>query len=281
MGLGLVVSMVVLLLVPCLLRAQTPVRLIQRQSFAAAPGGGAGALPEAPSPVWAQKEVAAEAGCGAGVGVNGEPCAARANMYSRFLDSAAPTRLTVRQKGTLALRNLVDAGNLATIAGGAAFSSMTESRTAYGRGVTGFAYSFGVGLLGDATGEFFGTFAIPSLTHEDPHYHRMPHGTAGRRVWHAVSRTVMAQSDDGHSMVNYATLGTYPITAEISNLYVPGIHGNGPSTVARILTGYATDPIDNLITEFLPDAARHIHVHVVFAQQLLNRLSADQYPTLP
>ena len=43
------------------------------------------------------------------------------------------------------------------------------------------------------------------------------------------------------------------------------------------MTGYATDPIDNLITEFLPDIARHIHVRVIFAQRIVNQVSSDQY----
>ena len=76
-------------------------------------------------------------------------------------------------------------------------------------------------------------------------------------------------------MLNYSTLLTYPISAEISNLYVPGVHGNGPSTVKRIVTGLASDPIDNLITEFLPDFAKRVHIRVVFVQQILTNVSAE------
>ena len=78
-------------------------------------------------------------------------------------------------------------------------------------------------------------------------------------------------------MPNYDTLLTYPISAEISNLYVPGVHGNGPSTVARIMTGFATDPIDNLISEFLPDVARRVHVRVIFVQRIMNQVGGDEY----
>lgn len=113
--------------------------------------------------------------------------------------------------------------------------------------------------------------------HEDPRYRRLPHASVPRRFLHALSRTIIAQSDDGKSMPNYATLLTNPICAEISNLYVPGVNGNGPSTVARIMTGYATDPIDNLITEFLPDVASHIHVHGIFVQRIPNKIATGQY----
>jgi hypothetical protein len=43
------------------------------------------------------------------------------------------------------------------------------------------------------------------------------------------------------------------------------------------MTGYATDPVDNLITEFLPDVAKRIHVRVIFVQRVLNEVSSDQY----
>ncbi len=72
-------------------------------------------------------------------------------------------------------------------------------------------------------------------------------------------------------MPNYAVLLTYPISAEISNLYVPGIQSNAASTGKRILTGYALDPINNLLTEFLPDIASRIHVRVIVVQRILNQ----------
>ncbi len=80
----------------------------------------------------------------------------------------------------------------------------------------------------------------------------MPHAKLTKRILYSLSRTVVSRSDSGRSMPNYATLLTYPIDAEIDNLYVPGIHPDGPSTVARIFTGYALDPANNLLNEFPP-----------------------------
>jgi hypothetical protein len=211
-----------------------------------------------------------------------EPCSgSQPGFYSRFVDSPEPIPLTGLQKAHLALRNVIDPGGLATLGSSSAFTILTNSHTAYGPGVRGLGRAFGVGLVQDATGQFFGTWAIPALTRQDPRYHRMPHAPVTRRFVHAVSHTILAQHDDGRPMLNLSALGTYPITAEISNLYIPGIHGNGPSTAARILTGYATDPVDNLISEFLPDVARHIQIHLIFTQHLLNQLSSDQSPAVP
>ncbi len=203
-----------------------------------------------------------------------------AQTLARFLDSLASAPLTPAEKGFLALRNFDDPANLGTITHTAAFTVATNSHNPCGPGWKGFGRNIGYSLTQDATVEFFGTFLVPSLTHEDPHYHRDPNASVPRRILHAVSRTVVAQSDTGALMPNFATLAVYPIGAELANLYVPGIQTDGRSTAERILTGYATDPIDNLITEFLPDVARRVHVRVIFAQRVLNQVSSEQF-TLP
>jgi hypothetical protein len=199
------------------------------------------------------------------------------NPLKRFLDTTAPLPLTPEQKAHLAIKGLTSWGNLITITGTAAYTIGTDAHTAYGPGLKGFGRNTGYSLLQDTTGTFFGTFLIPSLAHEDPRYRRMPHAKIGRRFLHAISWTIIAHSDYGKTMPNYANLLTNPICAEISNLYVPGVNGNGPSTVERILAGYETDPVDSLITEFLPDVASHIHVHDIFVQRILNKIATGQY----
>ena len=196
--------------------------------------------------------------------------------YQRFLNSPGSFPLTPRQKGLLAIHDVVDPGNLFTITANAAFTIGLDPDTGYGPGWKGFGRDIGYTLVQDATGEFVSTFALDSLFHEDPHYHRSPQATVPRRFLHAISHTVRSQHDDGTPMVNISTLLTYPISAEISNLYVPGVHGNGPSTVERVAIGLASNPIDDLITEFLPDFAKRVHIRVIFVQQILNNIASGQ-----
>jgi hypothetical protein len=204
------------------------------------------------------------------------PCSELLNPYQRFLDTSIVIPLTPRQKGYLAIHNLTSPANLLTIVALSGFTIGIDSHTAYGPGWKGFGKNAGVSLLQDATGEFFGAFLIPSLVHQDPRYYRMPKASIPRRIGHALSRTFVANNDDGSLMPNYATLLTYPINAELSNMYVPGIHSDAPSTVARIATGLATDPANNLITEFLPDVAKHISIRIIFVQRILNQVASQQ-----
>jgi hypothetical protein len=203
-----------------------------------------------------------------------KPCTELIYPYQRFLTSNIVIPMTWQQKGYLALHDLTDPANFGTILGISAITVGANSHSAYGPGLKGFGKSVGVSLLQDATAQFFGAFAIPVIAHQDPRYFRMPHAPFTKRVLYSISRTVVSRSDSGRSMPNYATLLNYPIGAEIANLYVPGIHPDGASTVARIFTGYALDPANNLLNEFLPDVASHVNVRIIFVQRILNNIAS-------
>lgn len=203
-----------------------------------------------------------------------KPCTELIYPYQRFLTNNIVIPMTWQQKGYLALHDLADPGNVGTILGISAITIGADSHSAYGPGLKGFGKIVGVSLLQDATAQFFGAFAIPVIAHQDPRYFRMPHAPVPKRILYSLSRTIISRSDSGHSIPNYGTLLSYPISAEIDNLYVPGIHPDGPSTVARVFTGYGLDPVNNLLNEFLPDVAARVHVRVIFVQRILNNVAS-------
>jgi hypothetical protein len=195
--------------------------------------------------------------------------------YQRFLDTNIAVPLNWKQKGYLAAHFTTDPSALGTVVGISAISTAADSHSAYGPGLKGFGKLAGISVLQNATAEFFGTFAVPSLTHQDPRYYRMPQKPFGKRLLYAASRSYISRSDDGRTIPNYGTLAAYPIVAELSNLYVPGIQSDGASTAERILTGLALDPVNNIVNEFLPDLASRVHVRIIFVQQILNNIAAS------
>ncbi len=203
-----------------------------------------------------------------------QPC--RRRRYRRFINTPDVQPLSVRQKAQLAGRDIIDPFNLLTIAFISAFDVGTNAHSAYGPGMRGFARNAGYSLVQDASGEIIGTFAISSIAHEDPRYHRLGYGTKTHRLWHAIEHTYVSSHDSGKRMPNYETLLGYPICAELSNLYVPGVADDAKSTGARIGIGLASNPADDLVAEFLPDVAAHIHLRVVFVQRILNRMATGQ-----
>ncbi len=195
----------------------------------------------------------------------------------QFIVEPGPIKaLTPSQKAVLAGKGVIDPFNLITIVGFSGVSVAANAHSAYGPGFKGWGRLIGYSLVEDIQGETTGTFLIPVLAHEDPRYHRLPGHPFPQRLLHAVVHTAVSQGDDGHIMPNYATLINYPLSAEISNLYVPGVATNAPSTAKRIALGYATDPVGAIVAEFLPDVAKRIHIHILFAQQILNQIALGQ-----
>jgi hypothetical protein len=210
------------------------------------------------------------------------PCSPPATYwFARFLTGPEVKPLTPQEKARLAVRNVIDPFNAITILGTSAISVGADAHSAYGPGMAGFGRSVGVSYTQDITGEFFSTFLIPSLVHQDPHYHRMPKATIQRRIFHAITQVAWTQGDNGEGMLNYADLVGAAIEDEVGNLYVPGRETNLPASASRYGIGLATAPIDNFVSEFLPDVARHIHVQIVVIQQIINQVAKTDTPATP
>jgi hypothetical protein len=198
------------------------------------------------------------------------------DWYMRFEDGPQVKPMTPKEKGWLAARNVIDPFNVMTILGISAISVAADSHSAYGPGFPGWGRYVGVSFSENVTSEFFGTFLICSIAHQDPHYHRMPNASYAKRILHAADQVVWTQGDNGKGMLNYSNLVGAGIDDEIGNLYVPGRRTNAAATAQRYGITLATDPIDNFITEFLPDVARRIHVQVVIVQRIIDQIATDR-----
>lgn len=187
--------------------------------------------------------------------------------------------LSSNEKGVLAFHAVADPFNALTIGFFSGISVASDAHSAYGPGFAGWGRLSGYSFVEDAQLEFTGTYLLPTIFHEDPRYHRMPGAPVRRRIEHALIHGFISQHDDGSVMPNYTTLINYPLSDEISNLYVPGLGTNLPSTTKRVLLGYATEPVGPLLAEFLPDVAKRVHIHIIFAQQLLNQLALGSAPS--
>ncbi len=200
------------------------------------------------------------------------------NWYARFVTGPEVKPFTPREKARLAVRNLLDPFNLLTIAGDAGIAVGANAHSGYGPGMTGWGRYVGVSFTQDMTGEFFGTFLIPSLVHQDPHYHRMPYATVRRRVFHCIAQIAWTQGDNRRGMLNYANIVGFAIDGGVSDLYVPGQQTQFSASAKRYAIAFATAPIDNFVTEFLPDVARHIHVQVVVIQRIIDQVARTENP---
>ena len=196
----------------------------------------------------------------------------------RFTNGPQVKPMTPKEKYWLAARNVVDPFNAVTILGSSAIAVGANAHSAYGPGMTGFARYVGVSYSQDITLEFFSTFLIPSIVHQDPHYHRMPHASIPRRIRHAIVQVEWTLGDNGKGMVNYGDLVGFAIEDEFGNFYVPGQKTNLPASAERYGISLGTAPIENFVIEFLPDVARRMHVRVVLFQWIINQVAKTSGP---
>lgn len=195
------------------------------------------------------------------------------NWYDRFLSVPNVKPMTPAEKAHLAAHNVLDPFNSLTILAMSAISVGSDAHSPYGPGMRGYGKDVGTSYTQDMTGEFFGTFLIPSLVHQDPHYHRMPHASIPRRIGHTLAQVVWTQGDNGRGMVNDSNLIGFAIDDAIGNAYLPGRDTRFRASASRYGVALALAPEDNLITEFLPDLARRIHVQQVFLRRIVNQIA--------
>ena len=155
-------------------------------------------------------------------------------------------------------------------------SVAVDPHSAYGPGLKGFGKNAGVSLLQDATVEFFGTFAIPAIVHQDPRYYRMPDRPFKKRLIYSISRTVISrQRLTASPCPTTAPCWTTPSTPNSATSTCRVSSPTAPLPSKRVLFGYALDPVNNILNEFLPDVAKHVHVRIIFIQRILNNIAAS------
>jgi len=203
-------------------------------------------------------------------------CQETSGDFDDYLKQNALHLYTPHELGRLAFRGVTDPFNLLTIGGTSALSVASDADSPYGPGVKGWAKFSGVTLTEDMTGEFFGTFLIPSIDHQDPHYHRLPNASLQRRIAHCIYQVFWTEGDTGKSGLNYSTIVGIPIDEAIDITYVPYQRTGWGASAERVASAWYTAPIGNFVTEFVPDVARHVNLHVVLLQSIINQVALEE-----
>src|SRR5216683_484940 len=126
----------------------------------------------------------------------------RSVFFPNIATSVGP--LSSKQKFELFADETVAPSRFLSSAAGAGISQARNSRAGYGQEAGGYGKRFGSSMATAAANNFFGTFVISSLLHRDPRYFATLHGGAGHRIGYALSRIVVARTDDGKDSANCA-----------------------------------------------------------------------------
>jgi hypothetical protein len=162
------------------------------------------------------------------------------------------TKVRVICKGTL------DPFPVAAYALQAGVSQATGTHAGYGQGVAGYGKRFGAALLDGTSARFFGTYAFPSLLHQDPRYFRKGEGSAGSRARYSITRGFVTRSDSGKSQPNWSNLFGKFTAAGLSNLYYPAQDRGADLTLTRVAISLSYQTLGNLAIEFWPEIHKKV-----------------------
>lgn len=164
--------------------------------------------------------------------------------------------LSVKDKFALFVQDSLDPVTFLAAGFDAGLDQAQNTDRSYGQGAQGYARRFGAEFAGQASSRFFKDFAYPSIFSEDPRYYRVIHGSAGRRLLHALEHVVVAQRDNGNRMFNFSEwLGTAS-TVVLSNTYHPDNHRGFSSAAQRVAYSFLQDMGFDVLREFWPDISR-------------------------
>ncbi len=183
--------------------------------------------------------------------------------------------LGVSGKFRLALANVSDPFSVMITAMDSEFGNATGPASPLARGADGFGERFGVSIAGQATSEFFSTFLISSIFRQDPHYHQDPDAPTKSRIGHALSYVVATRSDSGKRMFNFAEFLGTASSSVLEGSFHPEWKRTPGASAQRIVISIGSDAAWNLMTEFLPDVARHVNPKFILLRRLAEKAAAQ------
>src|SRR5229473_7369488 len=168
--------------------------------------------------------------------------------------------LSSKQKFELFADESVAPSRFLSSAAGAGISQARNSLDGYGQGMGGYGKRFGSSMATASANNFFGTFLISSLLDRDPRYFVTLHGGPGHRIGYALSRIVVARTDEGKNAANWAgMLG--PLLAEsLASSYLPVKEQTAGRTFQRYGIRIGLNTAGNALREYWPTIFRNLRI---------------------
>lgn len=178
-----------------------------------------------------------------------------------FPDLAVDTKpLTTEQKFGLFVRNSVSIFNIVGSGIAAGISQARDTQAGYGQGAEGYFKRFGASMTYGASSNFFGTFLIASMLHEDPRYFVKDSGGFRERARYAATRVIVTRSDRGGHVINWAGILGPLGGAALANTYLPADSKGVGNTLSRWGVTLAVSAGTNLLREYWPTINRRLRL---------------------
>ena len=177
-----------------------------------------------------------------------------------FPDIASSTeRLSTGRKFELFVDNSLSVHTLTWAAVGSSVAQADNSPTGRGQGWDGYTKRFGSSMARQASSNFFGTFLLASVLHQDPRFYPEIKPRLGHAMKYSGERVFVTRHDDGRDVVNWSGLAG-PLLAEgLANVYWPERNRSVGDTFLRYGLDLATRTGGNMLREYWPVFYGKIH----------------------
>jgi hypothetical protein len=169
-------------------------------------------------------------------------------------------RLGPRQKLELAVDETVAPSRFLGSAFTAGIGQARNALPGYGQGWGGYGKRFGSSVASNASSHLFGTFLVPSMTHQDPRYFVKLYGTAGQRLGYAVRRVIVARTDTGGEAFNWSTVVGGLLAEALANSYLPSDERTTGKTFSRFGFRIGFGALDYVVKEYWPTIFRSLRI---------------------
>lgn len=160
--------------------------------------------------------------------------------------------LSTGGKFKLFATNSISLSALAGSALGAGIGQAEDSPHGYGQGGEGYAKRFGASMARNASSNFFGTFLLASMLHQDPRFFPQRDPTFGGSIKYSATRVFVTRNDDGKDGANWSGL-LGPLMAEgLANTYLPEDERTVGKTFERYGSDLASRVGSNLLRNYWP-----------------------------
>jgi hypothetical protein len=158
----------------------------------------------------------------------------------------------------LAANNSISFGTIGSSLIGAGFGQAIDSPSGYGQGTSGYGKRFGSSLARSASENFFGTFLLASVLHQDPRFYVKQNLGFKQAVKYSAVRMLYTRSDSGGRVINYSGL-LGPLAGEaLANAYWPEQDRSVGSTFTRYAGDLAWKFGGNLFRQYWPQINRKL-----------------------
>ena len=170
-----------------------------------------------------------------------------------FPDIAYSTeRLSTGQKFELFVDNSVSVNAFTWSLLGSAVGQADNSPTGWEQGWDAYGKRFGSSMARGASTEFFGTFVLASVVHEDPRFYAEINPPFFHAVKYSLQRVFVSRNDDGHDVMSWSRLGGPMLAEGLANVYYPDRNRTVGDTFLRYGLDLASRAGGNMFREYWP-----------------------------